>query len=223
MRDVTSLIADFIPTLPRATFVQIGAGDGVSGDPIHVLVLRNSWTGMLVEPVPYLFEQLVRNYAGHSGLRFENCAVAESSGTVPFWYLRESDENGLPPWYNQLGTFKLEILLKHESDVPNLRGLLEKTNVDCKSLRELISGSDSTALDLLLIDAEGYDDAIVKQVDGNAVAPHLVVFERKHLNLCQFNACFDHLTSLGYEIFECHHDALAVRRVDFGDHLHRES
>jgi hypothetical protein len=33
-------------------FLQIGANDGVLGDPLHDLVLRHKLTGLLVEPLP---------------------------------------------------------------------------------------------------------------------------------------------------------------------------
>jgi FkbM family methyltransferase len=211
MKDVTSLIVDFLPKLEGATFVQIGAGDGVSGDPIHPLVVRHCWTGVLVEPVSYLFEQLTRNYTRQRGLRFENCAIAESSGNSQFWYLRESQDDGLPIWYSQLGTLKLETLLKHESEVPNLRALMVQHIVKCKSLRELILDNESTIADLLLVDVEGYDDAIVKQVDGKSVDPSLVVFERKHLDQGQIAACYKHLHCLGYDIVESYYDSVAIR------------
>jgi FkbM family methyltransferase len=211
MRDVTSLIVDLLPSIDRTSFVQIGAGDGVSGDPIHQLIIRHRWTGVMVEPVPYLFNQLTRNYAGLAGLRFENCAIGETSGNAKFWYLRESQNEQLPNWYNQLGTLKLENLLKHESELPDLKSLIVQHEVRCKSLRELILSAARTTFDLLLVDAEGYDDAIVKQVDGESVNPNLIVFERKHLDQSQTEICYQHLRFLGYEIIESYYDAVAAR------------
>lgn len=45
-------------------FRQIGANDGVLGDPLHDSVLRHKLTGLLVEPLPNLCERLKANYAG---------------------------------------------------------------------------------------------------------------------------------------------------------------
>jgi hypothetical protein len=58
-------------------FIQIGAYDGRKGDPIYELVRVNRCSGILVEPQPDIFERLKQNYAGFSGLAFEQAAIVE--------------------------------------------------------------------------------------------------------------------------------------------------
>jgi hypothetical protein len=43
-----------------ATFVQIGSNDGTTGDPLRTFTEANDWSGLLVEPVPYVFARLQR-------------------------------------------------------------------------------------------------------------------------------------------------------------------
>jgi hypothetical protein len=43
-------------------FLQIGSNDGVSGDPLNFFINNYNWHGVLVEPIPFLFDQLQRNY-----------------------------------------------------------------------------------------------------------------------------------------------------------------
>src|SRR5262245_37291248 len=43
-------------------FVEIGAMDGISFDPLYKHVVSNGWRGLLVEPLPDLFEQLKETY-----------------------------------------------------------------------------------------------------------------------------------------------------------------
>ncbi|MFC2167195.1 hypothetical protein ACFLQZ_04445, partial [Acidobacteriota bacterium] len=51
--------------------VQIGSNDGMTNDPIFQLVKKNNkWKVLFVEPVPYLFEQLVNNYSSESRFKF---------------------------------------------------------------------------------------------------------------------------------------------------------
>lgn len=45
-------------------FVQIGSNSGMHDDPIYKYIRKNGWQGVLVEPVPYLFEELKNNYSG---------------------------------------------------------------------------------------------------------------------------------------------------------------
>lgn len=63
------------------TFLQIGSNDGLTRDPIYQLISRNNgWCGLFVEPVPYLFERLKKNYSSvnnPSRLQFFNGAINE--------------------------------------------------------------------------------------------------------------------------------------------------
>src|SRR3989338_9032362 len=61
-------------------FVEIGAMDGVSFDPLYAVAKKHGWRGLLVEPLPDLFAKLKENYSGVAGVSFENMAVAEEKG-----------------------------------------------------------------------------------------------------------------------------------------------
>ena len=43
-------------------FIQVGANDGLMCDPIRQFIVKHSWGGILVEPVPDYFELLKKNY-----------------------------------------------------------------------------------------------------------------------------------------------------------------
>jgi len=53
----------------KPLLVQIGANDGVRADPVRHLILRHGLQGLLVEPLPDLFVQLQKNYAGGRQVR----------------------------------------------------------------------------------------------------------------------------------------------------------
>ena len=63
-------------------FVQIGANNGISADPIRPYVLKYHWRGVLVEPHPAAFARLVENYRAEPQLVFENAAIAEHDGVT---------------------------------------------------------------------------------------------------------------------------------------------
>ena len=44
-------------------FIQVGSSDGITNDPIHDYIVKYKWKGILVEPVEYLFNRLLRTYA----------------------------------------------------------------------------------------------------------------------------------------------------------------
>src|SRR5262245_12222347 len=78
----TSRLRAHFSSEPGVTFVQIGAYDGVAGDPIRSLVLEsNGWRGVMVEPQPSAFNRLRRNYSDQaSRLTFLNVAISDGIG-----------------------------------------------------------------------------------------------------------------------------------------------
>jgi FkbM family methyltransferase len=162
--------------------VQIGSNDGVTGDPIFELVRENKgWKVLFVEPVPYLFDRLKMNYNLDSRFIFENVAI--NDGTNQVFYSVKEDANkqiaNLPSWYDQLGSFKRENIIKH------LDGILEpyilETNVRGLTLNQLLTKNNISNLDLLHIDTEGYDYKILSQLDLKKYNPTIILFEHQHL------------------------------------------
>jgi FkbM family methyltransferase len=181
------------------TFVQIGAGDGVRGDPIHPFVVRDDWSGILVEPVRRVFDRLVANYEGRDNLIFENVAVSTAEGYRDFWYLRETDDD-VPSWYDQLGSFAPEVILKHACSIPGIEGYLAKEQVACTTLAALLDRHGVDRLDVLHVDTEGHDYEVIKQLDLDAFSPAIILYEHIHLSEDEAQACARHLASRGYRL-----------------------
>ena len=51
-------------------FVQIGAYDGISNDPVYPHLKNKRWKGILIEPVPYIFNRLLESYKERFDLAF---------------------------------------------------------------------------------------------------------------------------------------------------------
>src|SRR5665213_3125000 len=66
---------------PDFFFVQIGAFDGLSQDPLHDLIVRYDWAGILVEPQDRYFQTLRATYANRPRLTLRNVAVGERDET----------------------------------------------------------------------------------------------------------------------------------------------
>src|SRR4051812_34422848 len=67
------------------TFIQIGANDGVSNDPIRRYVVEYGFKGVLIEPQPDVFTRLKANYSGMPGITFENAAIAACDGEIEMY------------------------------------------------------------------------------------------------------------------------------------------
>jgi FkbM family methyltransferase len=195
-------------------FVQIGANDGVTNDPLHDHVVAQGWRGLVVEPVPHLVERLRSTYAGAPEVTVVPRAVSTTSGSMTFFHLRENDD-GLPPWYDQLGSFSREQVLQpqHRAAIPNIEDYLVETSVSCTTLPELLEDHGIDALDLLHTDCEGYDLMVLRQLDFERYQPMLILIERVHLSPDDLQAARDLLGRHGYVVIaEGRRDLLAARR-----------
>ncbi len=103
---------------PHAFFVELGSNDGEKLDHLHETILNSEWRGLMVEPVPYVFERLRRNYGRLGRVALENAAIADRDGTMPFYHLApvaDPTQEGLPEWYDAIGSFSRELVLSHRA------------------------------------------------------------------------------------------------------------
>jgi FkbM family methyltransferase len=192
------------------TFVQIGANDGVRCDPLHETVITHHWRGVLVEPIPDLFERLVENYPGASTLTFENAALGTTNGSITLWVVRP--RMGDPDWADQLASFDKEVVLRHRNEVPQLDDRLEHVEVESLTLPTLVRRHDLQTIDLLHVDAEGFDLQVLDQVDLTAEwAPRSVIFEKKHLEPVPYRKTLARYRRAGYRRVNLWPDELLYR------------
>jgi FkbM family methyltransferase len=180
-------------------FIQVGAHDGRSNDSVYPFAREIGWHGILVEPVPYLFDRLVDNYYGASGIALENVALAEHNGRKCFYRLRETTDL-LPSWYDQIGSLDLGTVLSHRSVIPNIEDYLLKEEVECLTFETLITRHQVSKIDLILLDTEGYDLNIMKMIDLQRFRPELIIYEQKHLSPADKSAASLLLRSHGYVV-----------------------
>lgn len=196
---------------PSATFVQIGSNDGKKHDPIYKSATQYTWHGVMVEPVPYVFERLQRNYRAVARVTLENVAVADVSGSMPFYYVKQAeDDSTLPDWYDELGSFKKEVILKHSDRVPDLESRLVRVDVPCVTFGELCERNGIVDLDLIHMDTEGYDFELIKSIDFDRWRPKLLIYEHKHLSDSDRESCRNYLLSLGFGLLEEGQDTWCV-------------
>jgi FkbM family methyltransferase len=207
------LIGLFAEVFPDAFVVQIGANDGIAGDPLVNAFSKTRWSGLLVEPVPHLYEALVARYRDRPGVRVERAAVSTSDGEAPLYRLR-SVPGKTPEWFNQLATLNRDVLLKHRSSVPEMESLLIEERVPTVRLETLLLRYGVSRIDLLVIDTEGHDFEILRGLDFARFRPVLLMFEHQHLSANDKAAAYALLETHGYTFKETPEgDAIAWRKL----------
>lgn len=204
------LLRSFARALPEAVFVQIGSNDGEQLDPLRPHILRRRWRGVMVEPVPHVFARLRSNY-GHltDRVALENVAIADCVGELPFHHLApvaDHEVEGLPRWYDALGSFRREIVLKHDAFIPDIEDRMVTTPVPCIRFDGLCDRHRLDRVDLLHIDTEGYDFELLKSIDWLRYRPVLVIYEHLHLTPTERRDCLQLMADAGYGALEEHMD-----------------
>lgn len=203
-----------------ATLVKVGANDGVQGDPLCQLIRQNpQWTILFIEPIKGIYERLVRRYSVEGVYSFENVAIAEKQGRRKIYYVSDAVKLAIPEvpfWYDQLGSFDRNHILKHGSA---FEPFIATDDVQCETLPAVLEKHGLTsAVDLVHIDTEGYDFEVLKQVDLSNGGPRAILYEHKHLSGSDRKAAEKLLLTSGYAVKWFPTDTLAVRRSGNGCH-----
>lgn len=211
-RPIAAVLHAFGRANPEATFVQVGAHDGTQLDPLRDQIRAHRWTGVMVEPVPYVFDRLRATYGDHPRITLENIAIADRDGTLPFHHLPEVDDgDDTWRWYDALGSFRRDVLLSHDRQIPDIADRVVTTEVPCLTFESLCERHGIGAIDVVQIDTEGYDDVILDGIDLDRHRPAVVLFERLHMDEATHRRCTDRLVAHGYEWLSDPMDTLAVR------------
>jgi len=198
-----------------ATFIQIGSNDGISVDPLREFVVSNrSWSGVLIEPVPWIFERLVSNYAyvNRGQLRFLNAAIGAEQGVHEFWKIRDEYLKEFPPFAYQIGSFSRSHITKHFAGHPGINSKIESIQVRCETFASVCRSFDLKHVDILHMDVEGHETDILKTIDYSTYGPRLILFEISHMPEPEWSAISEMLSSLGYDVRPVGIDCIARRR-----------
>jgi FkbM family methyltransferase len=208
-------------TMEDVYCMQVGAHIGNSpNDALFVQDLSDK-NIILIEPVPYLFEQLKENYKTKAfknaiGL---NLAVSNFNGTLDLYVpSQRNDFTRFPYWVSQLSSTREENITKQTvyrdgtpSDV-----IIDKITVQCFSLNTIIEEMNIKSIEILLIDAEGHDYEILMDLDFDKIKPKRIVFEIKHIDGVlnrgglRYRSLLIRLLSYGYMIIHIGEDDIIV-------------
>lgn len=186
--------------------VQVGANDGVLDDPIRDLVLAHRLPGLLIEPLPDLYEKLKANYAGQDQLAFENTAVLPAEGEVTIHRVRPDAE--VAAHWHGIASFSRANLLAQ--GVPDRH--IAAQQVRGEPLGTIAKRHRITDVDLLQVDTEGYDFEVIKSAFAGGLRPAIINYEHCWLPPKTRHACKELLMQRGYDFVEVGKDTLAVLR-----------
>lgn len=204
---------------PNTFFVQVGANEGSTEDPLYRQIRLKNWRGILIEPLKNEFEVLKNNYKDCNDLIFENVAISQKEELKPFYYVDNTQE-GVPFWVTKLSSFDRSIPEQVLETVPEAK--IKSFDVRCTTLEHLLEKNNVSKVDLLFIDTEGFDYEILKTVNFDKVVPSVVIYESRHLSDEDHASSIAMLKKLGYDIYRAEHDTVAFRDTPKMKELYRD-
>ena len=189
--------------------VQVGANDGQIADPVRHLILKYHLPGLLIEPMPDVFAQLLASYAGQSQLSFENAALWSNDGQCPFYRFRPGTYAN--PLIKGMAGMSREVLARSATrHLPGMARQIEAIQVRTLSPGSLFAKHGVSRVDLLVVDTEGFDDQIIQLILDFGMTPSIIHYEHLHLAPDRQDACAGYLKDRGYSFARTRADTLAL-------------
>jgi len=191
----------FPDTNIRGTFVECGAFDGQTECSCKFFEETMGWAAYNLEPVPWIFEQLEANRPNSNNF---NLGLSDKTGTTSF-------QSVVHPRYGRQTTIGA---INHS---PELRAALEAEgctfepiDIQLLSWNDFIAKTDLKEIDLMVLDVEGHELAVLSGMQNSCVLPKVMCIEFGHAG---FDRIRELMNSLGYEYdTNSHANAFFVRR-----------
>lgn len=196
--------------LDGLAFIQIGANNGQRADPIHDLVARYQWSGLLVEPLPQHFAQLSQHHRDNPRLTLLNAAVDAQPGTRAIFQIRP-DLPGLPDWAHGLASFSEDRLHEAARGLQLPPGSVVSETIATVTWTEIRNRFGPRPCDVLVVDVEGYDVTLLRLANLATLRPRVIQFEHVCIARAERIAFYGELLDLGYEIATDGPDTVASR------------
>ena len=188
-------------------FIEIGANDGVEGDPLYKFVKKYQLSGIYVEPQKKVFDKLVNNLKEFKNVHFENIAVSKEEGKIDLF---------IPKGTEKINDNITSLMASTSIDKGNLRyfGSYEVEQVNSKPFSYLVDKYNlHEKFNLfLLIDIEGNEKELIESIDFSICKPKYIFFEHVHMTYDSHLNLNNFLTNLGYRIYFSKNDTMASLR-----------
>ena len=139
---------------------------------------------LLVEPVPHNVEAINNNLKDFKNIILEQVAISDKKEKKDFFFVKRSSIPKLKKhWSSGIGSFNKSHILEHRSKRFLVEDIdIDKISIQSITLQDLIEKYSITKIDKLLIDVEGSEYSILKNIDLNKINIKKIIFEYKHFD-----------------------------------------
>ena len=167
--------------------IQIGSNDGKRFDSLNKFIKKFSPVSLLVEPIKKDFFDLKNNYKNQKNIFFENSAVSINDSMNYLYKVKDTKIKFYDEHIKGISSFEIKHLIKHGVS----KSHIVKEPVNSISINELLNKHSFSQLDLLMVDAEGYDGKIIIDFLSNISLRPIIIFEYIHIDHITFKKLLD--------------------------------
>lgn len=176
----------------NGVFIDIGAHNGIIFSNTYFFEKELQWTGICIEPIPEIFQQLQQN---RRCVCLQGC-IANSTTKQPF--LRVT--GGTAFEYTEmlsglLHSYDLRHLDRIDRELLKFGGKKEIIMMQCYTLNDILEQYAIKHIDYLSIDTEGSELDILKAIDFSTITIDVITVENNY----NTDHIKNFLTSQGYE------------------------
>ena len=149
--DFESYLYRYLQLKKTLTYLQIGANDGKLNDPMYKFVCKNhgSLTGYLLEPLPDVYERLVKNYQDFGRIKTYNLAIHEKESSLALYRVKPNLEGKLQAFAKGIASYDPNHWRKSKM-IPN-QDFMEQLKVSACPLGTFILENHIKELDPILL------------------------------------------------------------------------
>ena len=162
--------------------VVIGAH---TGQYLKDIILKYSEKNiLLVEPVPYNYEVLEKEYASMANFFICKNAILDVSRKQNFFYVKKNSINKLGKhWATGIGSFDKNHILSHKGKRFKINDEdIQNIDIDFITFKDLTERYSIQSIDKLQLDVEGAEYKILNSIDYKKMKINEIFFESKHFD-----------------------------------------
>jgi FkbM family methyltransferase len=154
-------------------YVDVGAHDGVSLNNTLYFEKNNNWSGINIEPIKKVFDNLVINRPNNINL---NCAVCNNDGETNFLCNTGYTEmlSGIKD------NFDIRHLYRIQTENIQMGSTTEIIKVNTKKLETIFDENNVSHINYLSIDVEGSEFEVIKSINFDKVFIDIIGFENNY-------------------------------------------
>lgn len=177
----------YFPDGVFGVFVECGAFDGQTECSCKFFEETMGWTGFNLEPVPHLFQELQQNRPNATNL---NVGLSTHAARLPFTRVVHPAFGD----HTTLGSVALDPTYRAQLAADGCEFI--ETEINVIGWADFIAQQGINRVDLLVLDVEGHEAAVLEGMRGSSVLPDVMCVEVGHTGLPKVRGLAE---ALGYE------------------------